>query len=104
MDGARLQNQGLSLKRWHVRSWWVLVFCTLSVAFYFQAAHSRTTAISELSDRLEELENTKRLAADQQEELDLCLQSESDPAWIEMVLMKELGVVPDRWVKVHFQK
>lgn len=101
MNGSLRRDRFSSL---HIRSWWVLVFTTLSLAFYFQAAHSRTTAISDLSSRMKEMENAKLLTSEQNEALAIRLQSESDPAWIEMTLMKELGVVPEGWVKVHFQK
>jgi hypothetical protein len=28
--------------------------------------------------------------------------SQNDPGWIEMVLIRELGVVPEGFLKVHF--
>jgi hypothetical protein len=100
---ARSVQTSLS-NRIFVRSWWAVVFSTLCVAFYFQAAHSRATAFSFLTSRMQEMEIEKVGIAQEQEELNLRLQSESDPAWIEMALMKELGVVPDGWTKVHFTK
>jgi hypothetical protein len=87
-----------------MRSWWVIVFSAISLACYFQVAHSRAIAMSELSGRLQDMEKAKIIASEQQEELTSRLQSETDPAWIEMVLMKDLGVVPEGWVKVQFQK
>ena len=91
-------------KRFCIRSWWVFVFSTLSVAFYFQAAHGRTIIFSDLSQRLHEMERDKLALSQDREELALQLQSETDPAWVEMLLMKELGVVPEGWTKVHFTK
>ncbi len=85
------------------RSWWVLV-PVLSIAFYLQAAHNRSAAWNDLSSRTQQMEMEKLLASQHHEDLMIRLQSESDPAWIEMTLMKELGVVPEGWVKVHFQK
>ena len=92
------------LKAFCIRSWWVIVFSTLSIAFYFQAAHGRTTIFSDLSLRMQEMESDKLALSQEQDDLDLQLQSETDPAWIEMLLMKELGVVPEGWTKVHFTK
>ena len=92
------------LKNVIIRSWWVIVFCTLCSAVYFQAALGRNAIHSELFSRYQEMEKEKLLASRQQDELMLRLQSESDPAWIEMVLMKELGVVPEGWIKVQFKK
>ena len=97
-------QQSSVLRSFCIRSWWAIVFTTLTVAFYFQAAHSRSAIFSDLSARLQEMEKEKLLASQEQEELSLQLQSETDPAWIEMVLMKELGVVPEGWTKVQFTK
>lgn len=84
------------------RSWWVLAFLCLIVSIYFQAAHRQIIAESQLTSRTQAMENEKRIATHQQEDLMSRLQSSSDPAWIELVLMKELGVVPEGWVKVRF--
>jgi len=92
------------LRSFCIRSWWAIVFSTLSIAFYFQAAHGRTTIFSDLSLRMQEMESDKLALSQEQDDLDLQLQSETDPAWIEMLLMKELGVVPEGWTKVHFTK
>ena len=80
------------------------VFSSLSFAIYFQAANNRSNSLSELYMRLHEMQQEKILAAQEQDELALQYQSESDPAWIELVLMKELGVVPDGWTKVYFKR
>ncbi|MBF8262596.1 MAG: hypothetical protein HW387_261 [Parachlamydiales bacterium] len=92
------------MRKLFVHSWWAVVFSTLCIAFYFQAAHSRSTVLFDLSSRMQDMEQEKLIVAQEQDELNLRLQSESDPAWIEMTLMKELGVVPEGWTKVHFQK
>lgn len=92
------------LRSFCTRSWWAIVFSTLSIAFYFQAAHGRTTIFSDLTMRLQEMEREKLIASQEQEDLSLQLQSETDPAWVELLLMKELGVVPEGWTKVQFTK
>jgi hypothetical protein len=95
------QNRSL-IWNFFIRSWWVIVFSTITVAFYFQAAHSKTVVFSNFNSQLHEMEKEKMAALHEQEELSLQLQSESDPAWIELMLMKELGVVPEGWTKVYF--
>lgn len=92
------------VKRIHFSTWWIVVFTTLCGAFYFQAAHSRALALSELSSRMHEMEGEKLRVLQDREDLNLQLQSESDPAWQELVLMKELGVVPEGYTKIQFQK
>lgn len=92
------------VSKFWIRSWWVFVFSSLSFAIYFQAANNRSNSLSELYMRLHEMQQEKILAAQERDELALQYQSESDPAWIELVLMKELGVVPDGWTKVYFKR
>ena len=81
----------------------MIAFCTVCVAVALHAANDRNAALSEVSFRLQEMEKEKQIAIQEREELTACLQSESDPAWTELVLMKELGVVPEGWIKVHFK-
>lgn len=51
---------------------------------------------------LQEMEKAKCLANDEMEYLELKIASQEDPAWIEMILMRDLGVVPEGYLKVHF--
>jgi len=44
------------------------------------------------------------VAMEKNEDYHLRLASQSDPAWIEMILMRDLGVVPEGFLKVHFKK
>lgn len=81
---------------------WVIAFCALIGCVYLQAFKQKKVAISEMSFRLEEMEKEKLLALQEKEELNLRIASEGDPAWIEMILMRELGVVPEGFLKVHF--
>lgn len=85
-----------------VQSSWTILFIALSSAVYFQKSGKRDAAISELTCRLQEMEKRKALVCQERDELQLRLQSQSDPAWIEMVLMRDLGVVPEGWIKVRF--
>ncbi len=83
---------------------WVSIFCLITGFAYFQSMKEKRAAIRELSFRLEEMGKEKCLALQDKEELHLRIASQDDPAWIEMVLMHGLGVVPEGWLKVHFQK
>lgn len=58
--------------------------------------------IAELQFRLSEMNKVSLLADQEKEELSLQIASQSDPAWIEMVLLREVGVVPEGFLKVHF--
>lgn len=93
----------LALARTLKQSWWVFLFLALSSLFYFRGMEGKEAAYRELRYRLAALEKEKVLASEEQEELKLQIKSQSDPAWIEMVLMKGLGVVPEGQVKVYFK-
>ncbi|MES2274304.1 MAG: hypothetical protein V4487_08960 [Chlamydiota bacterium] len=86
------------------RSWWVVGFCSVTCFIYFQALKEKKIAIRELQFRLEEKNKEKFLGLQEKEELYLRISSQNDPAWIEMILMRDLGVVPEGFLKVHFSK
>lgn len=87
-----------------LKSWWVVAFCSLVAVGYAQAMKGRNSTLAELQFRMTEMEKEKRLALLEKEDLNDRIASQGDPAWIEMVLLKELGVVPEGFLKVHFKK
>ncbi len=86
------------------RNWWAVLFCLSAVATHFHFSKEKKISIHELAFRLEKMGQEKLQAQQIQEDLLLQIASQSDPAWIEMVLMRELGVVPEGFLKVHFKK
>lgn len=93
-------GEGAVLRSW----WWVAAFCSLSVFSYFHSSAEKKQAIAELAFRIEEMSAEKIVSEQLKEELLLAVASQEDPAWIEMVLMRDLGVVPEGWLKVHFKR
>ena len=51
---------------------------------------------------LKKMEQEFQILKDEKEYLELKIASQNDPAWIEMVLMRDLGVVPEGYLKVYF--
>lgn len=88
----------LALQKW----WWVFSFCFVVCAFCFQAIYKKNSAISESAFLLQEMDKEILYLSSEKEDMQLRLASQGDPAWIEMVLMRDLGVVPEGWLKVHF--
>lgn len=84
--------------------WWVFAIAALVSFFYVPAMRGKKMTLNELAFRLQEMEKEKCCAMQEKEELALQIHSQNDPAWIEMVLMRDLGVVPEGWLKVHFKK
>jgi len=89
--------------RWR-QWWWVLCFCFISVSLYLHFVQEKNVQSQEVASRLEKILKEKRVAQIEQESLRLQIESQNDPSWIEMILMRDLGVVPDGWLKVHFAK
>jgi hypothetical protein len=86
------------------RNWWVGALCTSIGFIYVHALKEKNGALRELAFRLQEMEKEKFLAAQEKDELHLRISSQNDPAWIETILMRDLGVVPEGYLKVHFKK
>ncbi|MBX7065992.1 MAG: hypothetical protein K1X28_02055 [Parachlamydiales bacterium] len=86
------------------RNWWVVGFCVIAVLAHVHFSKEKKLAFHELQNRLEEMEKEKLQALQMKEDLQLRIASQNDPAWIEMVLIRELGVVPEGFLKVHFKK
>ena len=87
-----------------LRSWWMFVLCFAFYFFYVQALNRKEAAEEELMARFEELTTQKEEVLKEREDLVLEIKSQNDPAWIEMTLMKSLGVVPEGQKKVYFEK
>lgn len=86
------------------RSWWVVAFCLITGLTHFHFMKEKKKALYLLSTRLEQMEGACLAALEKKEDLQLRIASQNDPAWIEMVLIRDLGVVPEGFLKVHFKK
>jgi hypothetical protein len=86
------------------RSWWMLLFWAICFVLYSQAMQKKSKVCQDLKYKIKELESTKQLVLAEQEDLKLQIHSQSDDAWVEMVLKKRLGVVPEGQMKVYFKK
>jgi hypothetical protein len=85
-----------------LRSWWVLLFLLLGYVAVNHTIKKRENEIKQVETRIAALENKKYRTEVEQEDLLLNIHSQSDPSWIELILMKELGVVPEGYMKIHF--
>jgi hypothetical protein len=64
----------------------------------------KRTALEEYSHLLLELTQLETSLASEKKQLLLNIASQDDPAWIEMILMRDLGVVPVGYLKVYFKQ
>ena len=86
------------------RNWWVFAVIVLTYAIYSHTIQTKRSLITELNLRQKELLQEKQQAEEKHQELLMQVESEQDPAWVEMMLMKGLGVVPEGQRKVLFNK
>jgi hypothetical protein len=86
------------------RSWWMFLFLALCFLVYSHAMHKKDKAYLELQSYLVDLQEQKLALVNEREDLLLQTRSQSDPSWIQMILMKALGVVPEGQVKVYFEQ
>ncbi len=86
------------------RNGWVVAFCGVTGMLYFHFMKEKRAAVHLLTFRLGEMQQVKWQELQKREDLHLRIASQNDPAWIEMILMRDLGVVPEGFLKVHFKK
>lgn len=85
-----------------IRSWWVIAFMLTSIIFYEHGLKEREYVYKQLKEQSLALQQQKQEALKQQQNLQLQINSQSDLAWIELTLMKGLGLVPEGEQKVYF--
>ena len=83
--------------------WWTAAFCFSMLVIYGHKMKTQGSALHEANERMAEIERKTRVALKEKEDLALTLASQSDPAWIELVLLRQMGVVPEGFLKVHFK-
>lgn len=82
--------------------WWVFAFIFVCYTLYEQAVYKWEGEYSVLKKQMELLKEKKMVALVQQEDLLLQINSQSDPEWVELTLMRGLGLVPEGQKKIYF--
>lgn len=85
------------------RWYWVIIFSLTCLLFYEQTEKQRHLFFKELKIKQEKLLLENRAALRLHEELLLHIQSQEDPEYIRLTLMKVLGVVPKGSRKFFFR-
>ena len=83
-------------------SWWVGLFILTCYAYYEQGLKQKDQDFAKLYQQYLQLQIEKKEAYATQEDLLLQINSQSDPAWVELTLMKGLGLVPEEQTKALF--
>jgi hypothetical protein len=86
-------------------SWsWVIALAILCFGLYEQATRILDKEMNLLKEQIEQIANEKTKLLSLQEELKSEIQSQNDPAWVELVLIRCLGLVPEGSTKVYFSR
>jgi hypothetical protein len=87
-----------------VRSSWMFVFVFICYLIYSKCINEKNHIDFALQSKIEALELRKKIAMERQGDLALQIESQNDPAWVQLTLMKGLGVVPEGQIKVYFSE
>jgi len=87
-----------------VHSWWVVMFLALVYALGLRSFQKKDSLMLCLKNQVSFLTDQKDNALRKKIDLEQQIASQKDPAFVEMILMKKLGVVPEGHVKICFKK
>ncbi len=81
---------------------WVILLSIGCFALYEQAVAQKNREKLLLEEQLSSLHVKKKQLLENQKQLQTQVENQNNPEWIELVLMRELGVVPEGQTKVYF--
>jgi hypothetical protein len=84
--------------------WWMVTFLSIIALFAWQGSQKQRHALLDLQTRFAAILQEKEAAASEYEDLLLQIRAQNDPDWVELVLMRRLGLVPEGQTKVYFEK
>lgn len=84
--------------------WWVILVLILCLAFYEYEQKQRHLISSVLESKVQALQQEKLSASERYRRLSMEIDSQSDSHWIEMLLIKQLGLTPEGQTKVFFSE
>ena len=90
------------VEKFVMQSWWLVLFIIGCYLFYEQGLVKRADDFSRLNRQYLDLQNEKALVSAERENLLLQINSQSDPDWVELTLIKGLGLVQAGQIKVLF--
>lgn len=83
---------------------WVIAFFLLCLILFERGMKNKAAHYERLLEQKIKLERDKEIAISRMHHLQLQINSQSDPKWIELTLKKEMGLVPVGERKVYFFK
>lgn len=93
----------LRLEKWIFQTWWIILFVLFCYGLFENGSNKKTRDLETLNMHLLDLQKEYAKQIKLHEELRLQLNSQSDPDWLELTLMRGLGLVPEKQIKVFFK-
>lgn len=87
-----------------LKSWWTILFFLICFFAYDRGVHYRNKEKQKLVIKMQDLQNEKFNAIQNKELLLLQIESQNEAAWVELMLMRGLGLVPEGEQKIIFLK
>src|ERR1700722_2427122 len=91
-----------TVKETFIGVWSVIFFVLFCFMLYEQGINTSNEKRVALSTHLARLQEEKEIALQEQTRLLMHVKSQNDSEWIELTLMKELGLCPEGQIKVMF--
>lgn len=82
--------------------WWVILFIIACYLGFEHGLIKKDDDFTRLQAQYRALQKQKAALVDRHDSLVRQINSQSDPAWVELTLMKGLGLVPEGQIKVLF--
>jgi len=91
------------LQSFFFRCWWTILVLVFAYGFYLHGMQKKRDLLTRMKEKMSYLESELELAKESREHLLRQIESQSDPAWIELLMRKHLGMVPSGQTKVYFE-
>jgi len=101
---GEMKSKESTIHLFFFRFWWTILLVLFCYGFYLHGMHKKKQLCASLKEKVALLERQLYAAVETREDLLLQMDSQTDPAWIEMLIKKNLGMVSSRQTKVYFEK
>lgn len=102
MKNANKKSLKQILKQEFYNSWWVGLVLIFIGMLYIKTDRLKEEKILDLTSCLSQIESEKLVAGLEKERLVDQIKSLEDPDYVEMLLIKKMGVVPEDMIKARF--
>ncbi len=92
------------MSRFLLQFWWAILFLLFCYSFYVHGMENKRKNLQELQEKTLFLQKELKIAQELQEDLLMQIKSQTDPSWMEMLMIKQLGMIPEGQIKVYFEE